>query len=737
MRVDTSLTFLNGSATSFLDYIQAPDLKMISGGEFLRQIILKIVEPPIFWTPFTRAYKAGTLEMNGQRSFAWLLLQLIALPADEAKPYRTLAEDPSILNSLLSSPHLDIRNIAQSMKHLLTTVSTFPVIDIEDGPGGRHDNDFSDFRQIAIIPTADEIMSAQPPFLRHSEMLEDPETEKDRIAMYLDNQFRLLREDMIYEMREETQIITGKKKGRSRGFTVNGLTVVKIHPEDPNGSRYCQWGIAFQCKQDLWQFTKDKPKNRKAYLNDNRNIFRHQSSACLIIDGDIIAFPTVNRDEDLLAHRPPIVVLQFEGETSVVQTLVKMKAASQTKLVQIDSAIFSFAPILKGLQETQCMPLAPELLFWKDGNDISHPLSRLARIVHEVQTDRRRDLRTVLQTTKPVVLDESQAESFISGLTQKVSLIQGPPGNWIFVDWVSRHTSDILLDSGTGKSFIGALLGKALHDNTPLTILVVCYTNHALDQFLEDLLDIGIPQSSIVRLGSKYSPRTEPLTLQKQNSNLRLRRADWVNIDRHKLTSQTLLKRLHGAFSKYESKRVLERDILDYLEVEEPTYFEAFHVPKSGDGMTKVGSKGKAVSPFYLLSRWSGGHDAGIFKSSPHVQNASQVWGASRHVRISQSRKWKHEILKEQAADIFALGKKYNACTHTLDRIFDEKDADIMRSKRIIACTTTAAAKYRDSIQAASPGVLLVEEAGEILESHILTALGPQTKQLILIGDHK
>jgi superfamily I DNA and/or RNA helicase len=33
--------------------------------------------------------------------------------------------------------------------------------------------------------------------------------------------------------------------------------------------------------------------------------------------------------------------------------------------------------------------------------------------------------------------------------------------------------------------------------------------------------------------------------------------------------------------------------------------------------------------------------------------------------------------------------------------------------------------------------VLLVEEAGEILESHILTALGSRTKQLILIGDHK
>jgi superfamily I DNA and/or RNA helicase len=66
-----------------------------------------------------------------------------------------------------------------------------------------------------------------------------------------------------------------------------------------------------------------------------------------------------------------------------------------------------------------------------------------------------------------------------------------------------------------------------------------------------------------------------------------------------------------------------------------------------------------------------------------------------------------------------------------------EKDLQVIRKKRIIGCTTTAAAKYVQALQSISPGILLVEEAGEILESHILTALSPDTKQLILIGDHK
>src|SRR5947207_13306329 len=74
---------------------------------------------------------------------------------------------------------------------------------------------------------------------------------------------------------------------------------------------------------------------------------------------------------------------------------------------------------------------------------------------------------------------------------------------------------------------------------------------------------------------------------------------------------------------------------------------------------------------------------------------------------------------------------------YKINEISMETYLTIMRQKRIIACTTTAAAKYVQSLQSIAPGVLLVEEAGEILESHILTALGPDTKQLILIGDHK
>ena len=37
----------------------------------------------------------------------------------------------------------------------------------------------------------------------------------------------------------------------------------------------------------------------------------------------------------------------------------------------------------------------------------------------------------------------------------------------------------------------------------------------------------------------------------------------------------------------------------------------------------------------------------------------------------------------------------------------------------------------------AQPTVLLVEEAGEILESHIIAALSDKIEHVILIGDHR
>lgn len=59
----------------------------------------------------------------------------------------------------------------------------------------------------------------------------------------------------------------------------------------------------------------------------------------------------------------------------------------------------------------------------------------------------------------------------------------------------------------------------------------MCYTNHALDQFLEDLLDIGINQTSIIRLGSKSTLRTRPLVMTEQKATFKRSQNTWNTIN--------------------------------------------------------------------------------------------------------------------------------------------------------------------------------------------------------------
>jgi len=69
--------------------------------------------------------------------------------------------------------------------------------------------------------------------------------------------------------------------------------------------------------------------------------------------------------------------------------------------------------------------------------------------------------------------------------------------------------------------------------------------------------------------------------------------------------------------------------------------------------------------------------------------------------------------------------------------MFNEKNAYIIKSKRIVGYTMTATATYVKELQTAFPDVLFMNEVSEILKSYIIIALDYQTKQLILIEDHK
>ena len=74
MRVQLSAQFFNNQAALVLAYLQAPDLKIINGGDFLRILLKKFVDPPVFWNVYRESFLRRELDEKAQMSFAWLLL---------------------------------------------------------------------------------------------------------------------------------------------------------------------------------------------------------------------------------------------------------------------------------------------------------------------------------------------------------------------------------------------------------------------------------------------------------------------------------------------------------------------------------------------------------------------------------------------------------------------------------------------------------------------------------------
>jgi hypothetical protein len=429
VRFDTSASFINEHAVLLLQYLQAPLLKGIDSGSVLVRILSSMVEPPFFWDAFAKAFRGHLLTPTASQAFAWLLLQLICFPGSTSSAYVALAKSPDILDLILKSPDGETRILGQKIKHSLSLDSQDLHTDAEVKPGGRHDNDHADHKNISLMPTADELLSRERPFLRTADFIDDPRMAPSLRALHIDNQFRLLREDMLGEIREEIQILTGVKAGRHKGLIVDDVWLVGVDIGTDRRSRR-PWGIVLQCTNELPHLKKIERSKRKSYLLDNRHILRHGNMACLLLDNEPVAFPTIHRDEEELSKTPAKLVVQFQNDSTLSYALCKMKTAGNIKLVQLDTAVFAFEPFLKQLQEMKELPLSEELLYWEEGKFLEGPSFQPIRVIKSLEKRAGKDLQNLLLTKTSVKLDESQMNSLCASLCQRVSLVQGPPGEF-------------------------------------------------------------------------------------------------------------------------------------------------------------------------------------------------------------------------------------------------------------------------------------------------------------------
>ena len=420
---------LNGDVAGLLAYLRNSKLEHLGGGDTLQRLLRALVEIPGFWRSLTTAFGTGGLRQSTERSFSWLLLQLVVSPPEISEQYRLAASNRRIIRTLLHSPDTETCSNARKIRLVISLYPNDKAVPPEwfVGPGWRHDNDSRLYQEISILPTPDEINSTERPHLKTVDEIDDLKltSPTKMFTVHIENQFRLLREDLVHDTHENVQVALGNKKGRHTGVIISDLLLTGIYTDEKS-----KWGLKFTCSDDLPFFSSLSSKMiRMDRLEKDRNYLRHGSFASLVSENEIIAFVTIVRNAEMLAQNPPVIAVQLEGTATVKGALLRLRRCPRVSLLQLNTPLFAYEPILRSLQAMEPSRFLLDSTLLVKPHRPRATSGNLSDIDQETISDLLCRLPTTTGSQRQITLDNAQMEAFVCGLTQKVALIQGPPGN--------------------------------------------------------------------------------------------------------------------------------------------------------------------------------------------------------------------------------------------------------------------------------------------------------------------
>lgn len=98
---------------------------------------------------------------------------------------------------------------------------------------------------------------------------------------------------------------------------------------------------------------------------------------------------------------------------------------------------------------------------------------------------------------------------------------------------------------------------------------------------------------------------------------------------------------------------------------------------------------------------------------------------------------WAEEIRVDAINDLFESVKAATKFQRQLTDVHDDVDRRVLQTADVIGVTTTGLARRIATLQHVKCKVVMCEEAGEVLEAHMLSALLPSVEHFIQIGDHQ
>ncbi|CAI5528300.1 unnamed protein product [Closterium sp. Naga37s-1] len=128
--------------------------------------------------------------------------------------------------------------------------------------------------------------------------------------------------------------------------------------------------------------------------------------------------------------------------------------------------------------------------------------------------------------------------------------------------------------------------------------------------------------------------------------------------------------------------------------------------------------------------------DASGDRALEDLLEVEDPWATNLQERLKLLKHWLEELKATANAAIEAEVRNHAKKVAESRELMDIEDLQVLRKAQVVGMTTSGVAKMQRLITALGPRVIIVEEAAEVLEAHILTSLTLQTEHVILIGDH-
>ncbi|KAJ7385050.1 NFX1-type zinc finger-containing protein 1 [Desmophyllum pertusum] len=126
-----------------------------------------------------------------------------------------------------------------------------------------------------------------------------------------------------------------------------------------------------------------------------------------------------------------------------------------------------------------------------------------------------------------------------------------------------------------------------------------------------------------------------------------------------------------------------------------------------------------------------------IMMRADKAMGVDNIWLLNSQERLRLYLFWVENYRERYRVEIQRGEQEYEQLCHDLEAVRFEEEEEVIRRATIVGMTTSCAAKYHSVLQRVAPRIVVIEEAAEVMEAHIITSLSRDTKHTILIGDHK